>query len=68
MDGVILTCLAAGDARLSLVNIYQAYNEDTDGYYPPVITTFDTQIIHQIPEPTTMALLGIGGLFLRRRK
>ena len=29
----------------------------------------DTVIIHQdIPEPITMALLGLGGLFLRRRK
>jgi len=36
------------------------------GQNPPV--TFDTQIIHQIPEPITLALLGLGGLFLRRRK
>jgi len=28
----------------------------------------DTVTIHQIPEPITMALLGLGGLFLRRRK
>jgi len=28
----------------------------------------DSQIIHQIPEPITLALLGLGGLFLRRRK
>ena len=28
----------------------------------------DSQIIHQIPEPITFALLGLGGLFLRRRK
>jgi hypothetical protein len=30
--------------------------------------TYDTIIIHQIPEPMTIALLGLGGLFLRRRK
>ena len=28
----------------------------------------DSQVIHQIPEPITFALLGLGGLFLRRRK
>jgi hypothetical protein len=28
----------------------------------------DTLTVHQIPEPITMALLGLGGLFLRRRK
>ena len=28
----------------------------------------DTLTINQIPEPITMALLGLGGLFLRRRK
>ena len=30
--------------------------------------TLDTLLIHQTPEPMTIALLGLGGLFLRRRK
>jgi hypothetical protein len=30
-------------------------------------TLFDTVVINQIPEPMTMCLLGLGGLFLRRR-
>ena len=28
----------------------------------------DAILVHQIPEPITIALLGLGGLFLRRRK
>ena len=32
------------------------------------LAILDTITIHQIPEPITMALLGLGGLFLRRRK
>jgi hypothetical protein len=28
----------------------------------------DDQVIHQIPEPMTMVLLGLGGLLLRRRR
>ncbi len=35
-----------------------------DDVFGPV----DTLTIHQIPEPMTVALLGLGGLFLRRRK
>jgi hypothetical protein len=31
-------------------------------------TVLDTLTIHQIPEPMTMALLGVGALLLRRRK
>jgi hypothetical protein len=31
-------------------------------------TMVDSVIIHQIPEPATIALLGLGGLLLKRRK
>jgi len=31
-------------------------------------TTMDTQVIHQVPEPATLALLCIGGLLLRKRR
>jgi len=68
VDEVIFHCDAPNiDATLSLINITWVYDPDND-IYVPFITTFDTQQIHQIPEPITMALLGLGGLFLRRRK
>lgn len=38
---------------------------ETDG---TSVWPLDTVTIHQIPEPTTMLLLGLGGLLLRRRK
>lgn len=37
-------------------------------YDSDMITVLDSLTIHQIPEPATMLLLGLGGLFLRRRK
>jgi hypothetical protein len=36
--------------------------------YSNVDGVLDTQIIHQIPEPATIALLGLGGLALLRRR
>ena len=57
VDGILYTstfhCEGQGDVTL------YAYNED--------FLVEDTQVIHQVPEPATLALLGIGGLLLRRR-
>jgi len=54
LDAKLFHCLAAGDAVVLLFD---------DGG-----TQLDSVIIHQIvPEPVTVALLGLGGLFLRRR-
>jgi len=38
------------------------------GLYDAGGTLVDSMVIHQIPEPATIALLGLGGLLLRRRK
>lgn len=55
LDGLVFHCEAIGDVTLTLF--------DAD------LGVLDTQVIHQIiPEPMTLALLGLGGLFLRRRK
>jgi hypothetical protein len=43
-------------------------NNITDKYYGQVRTSVPSVTIHVIPEPMTIALLGLGGLFLRRRK
>ena len=55
LDAKELHCLELGeDAVVTLL--------DT------TLTVLDQITIHQIPEPMTMALLGVGALFLRRRK
>ena len=55
IDGLKFTCTEVGDVVLTLLNA-NTFEE------------FDVVTIHQIPEPMTLGLLGLGGLFLRRRK
>jgi len=60
VSNIAFHCEGPGDVTISLVTM----NDDGSA----VLTIWDTQIVHQIPEPMTLGLLGIGGLFLRRRK
>jgi hypothetical protein len=54
IDNLIFHCVAPGDVTLTL--------SDID------LNVWEQVVIHQIPEPMTLGLLGLGGLFLRRRK
>ena len=60
LDSLILHCDGPGPVTLSLVTM--------NGDGSAIDTTWDTKTILQTPEPMTMGLLGLGGLFLRRRK
>jgi hypothetical protein len=58
VDGIEFHCADEGEVILEL------WTAGTAG--PEVL--LDTQVIHQIPEPITLTLLGLGGLLLRRRR
>lgn len=49
-------CKALGDVTIWLVETTPPYR------------MIDRMVIHQIPEPVSMVLLGLGGLLLRRRR
>jgi len=64
VDSVTYRAEIAGDSTIILGSIV-GDGQDEGGY---LMAVWDTVVIHQIPEPMTMALLGLGGLLLRRRK
>jgi hypothetical protein len=57
-DNFVLTCTGAGVN--AVVELYEIYEGE------PFVEPYDTLVIGQVPEPTTIALFALGGLFLRR--
>jgi hypothetical protein len=64
VDSVTYRAEIAGDSTIILGGIV----DDGQGEGGYLMAVWDTVVIHQVPEPMTMALLGLGGLLLRRRK
>jgi hypothetical protein len=70
MQGLMIHCLRANldpQGAVILEVIAQA-GTVIDGVELPAGTVLSSLMIHQIPEPMTLTLLGLGGLFLARRK
>jgi len=58
-DGIILHCVGQGDATVKLYDVDANFN---------LGVVLDSIIVHQIPEPMTLVLLGLGGLTMLRRR
>jgi hypothetical protein len=71
-DNIVVHCNNWCDVKLTLLHVIEYETGEVDENFNPIFEyspeVFDTQVIHAIPEPMTLGLLGLGGLFLRRRK
>ena len=64
-DNFLFHCEGEGDVIIEVWSMEDVGVEIEDWQ---AIALMDSLVIHQIPEPMTIALLGLGALFLRRRK
>jgi hypothetical protein len=67
VDGIVFHCTEPTDVIIDLVVMGAGLDMGANGIVQPG-TILDRIVVHQIPEPMTVALLGLGGLFLRRKK
>jgi hypothetical protein len=67
MLNMVLHCLEATDVVLTVTTV-GALGNYWDGQQIAPGTVVNTLLMHQTPEPLTIALLALGGLFLRRRR
>jgi len=69
VSNLLLHCDAVGTVTVSLSDDAVFGSMITDVNWNPVDWSYGTGvIIHQVPEPMTLVLLGLGSLFLARRK
>lgn len=59
VDGIEFHCEGIGETIVTLYGVVEGQE---------MVTMLDQIIIHQIPEPMTLSLLGLGGLALIRRR
>ena len=64
IDQILFHCEGQGDA---VVQLYAIVSGEPFGGQAAG-TLMDQVIIHQVPEPATMLLLGLGGVLLRKKK
>ena len=64
-DSIVAGAQFEGTMQAYAVGTYDIYLYDSFWTGHPVVDTFTLTVV---PEPITLALLGLGGLFLRRRK
>jgi hypothetical protein len=65
MDGLLFHCVEETEV---IIDLHVTGDTTIDGESVPISTILDTITVTQIPEPMTVALLGLGGLFLLRRR